>query len=156
MKQLIKEAKRFKQLAGIINENASKEDIEYFIFGEGPTFTSSQDGGHPFYDWDLYEMIQKRKYEDHLFQVVDDKLVMVTNFDPYDFVDKDDFDQYWEENNTNGKITKLGSDFDVEWDSTLFQDSDERWYIIDKGLLADVLEANDATSEEDKQKLLNQ
>lgn len=43
----------------------TKDDwIEYFVFVEGPTFTNSQMGGHPFYDCDMENLYFQGMYEE--------------------------------------------------------------------------------------------
>ena len=43
----------------------TKDDyIEYFVFVEGPTFTNSQMGGHPFYDCDMDNLYFQGMYEE--------------------------------------------------------------------------------------------
>jgi hypothetical protein len=80
------------------------EDIEYSLYGEGPTFTSSQGGGHPFFDWDKDEMLRGGEINDHKFINKNGILNMITEFDPYEYVDKDLFDKYWKLKSKGNKI----------------------------------------------------
>lgn len=104
------------------------EDVEYSIWGEGPTFTSSQGGGHTFYDAtseDIELGIKKGKIGNDIIKKEGNNLILITEFDPYDYVDKNLFDLYWSSKNKNNKIT-----IKDEINSTL-TNKDGKWYIID-------------------------
>lgn len=80
------------------------EDIEYNLYGEGPTFTSSQGGGHPFSDFDKEGMLKGGEISGHKFINKDGVLTMITEFDPYEYVDEDLFNKYWKLKSKNNKI----------------------------------------------------
>lgn len=82
---------------------------------------------------------------------------MITEFDPAQYMNEgdefptiNDFNEYWDKNNRDGKIEQKGED----WDSVLLNKGG-KWYLIDSGNLETILDANDSTSEEHKEELLN-
>jgi len=161
----LNENQRMQQLAGLLKENENSEvseKITYIIWGEGPTFTNSQMGGHGFFDWDLYDLIRTGGYNNHKVTVKNGKLIMVTEFDINDYfnddfngdytVTKEQFDNWWKQNNKNGIITDPESD-ELPWNSTLTNKND-KWYLIDSGDLKEILDNNDSTSDDKKELLL--
>jgi hypothetical protein len=110
------------------DDEIDKEDIEYAIFVEGPTFTNSQGGGHGFYDWDIEKMIKTGGNKDHKVMEKNGKVIMITEFEPSDYVDKESFEKYWKKNSKNNEIKK---EEDREWSVTL-KNKDGKWFLIDQ------------------------
>lgn len=136
-----------------LRETMSNEDVHYNIWVEGPTFTSSQGGGHAFFDGDLYQMVKSGKdWDGSKVTLQNDNISMTTYFNPYDYTSKADFDAYWKKESKNGKMFEPNNE-DIPWSTTLTQ-TGNKWYFINTGKLKDILEVNDATSEENKRKLL--
>src|SRR6266567_3160700 len=79
---------------------SSDEDIFYRVFGEGPTFTSSQGGGL-FWDFNV-----DKEIENGTFKKKGNKIHWTEELDlsVYFADDLDEFNSWWERNNKGGKI----------------------------------------------------
>ncbi len=108
--------------------NDDIQDIVYSIWVEGPTFTSSQGGGHPFYDWDIQSILEKGKSpnKNMTFEKQGDNIIMITEFNPYKYVKKDLFDKYWELKSKDNKIKQSGDDIE-----SILTNKNGKWYLID-------------------------
>lgn len=140
------DTKKLAEIDEKLTPSVSNEDVFYTIFVEGPQYTSSQMGGHGFFDWDLLENVENGK-----FKINQGNLQMVTEFNPYDYVPQVDFDRFWADESKNGEIVASGKD---ENDTMTLANKDGKWYLIASKPLAKALEENDLTSPEDKQKLM--
>lgn len=148
-KQIISEEfQRMQKLAGIkpLNEgirsggldnemeDLSDDEIEYMMFGEGPTFTHSQGGGHPFFDWDVKDIISNNNGEMHgsKFEMDGDEVTMSTEFDPYDYVSKKSFDDWWKRKSKNGEFVFREKDaYDEGGITSTLINQNNKWYIVD-------------------------
>jgi len=109
------------------------DQIEYNIFGEGPTFTYSQGGGHPFWDWDMSGMeegMSKKIGEnsDMTLSLNNGVLRLETVFNPLEYITEEDFDQWWSENNVDGVIE---CNYFEDMSSMLVKKED-KWMLIDQ------------------------
>lgn len=127
----------------------SDQNIEYAIFGEGPNFTNSQMGGHPFYDWDL-SLITGNNKDKRKVIIKDGQIIMITFFSIKDYVSLVDFKQWWDRVNENGEITMNNEDF-----TETLTKINNKWCLISKCPLETILTINDSTSEEDIEKIKN-
>jgi len=157
------EIKRMQELAGINNDKLTPEQedaVIYTLFGEGPTFTNSQMGGHPFFDWDIESNINRGIHtsgnESYEMKVEGDDLILTTKFNIDDYIrDNDDtesyfpgikgdsmvdlFNRWWKENEVDGKVEIESGD--LPWSTTLYMDGN-RGTIVDRGNYEEILEDN--------------